>query len=849
MSEQGDKNKQLSPTICMLPVSSIAIHATGKMVRCHMSETEMGDVNNGSIIKQWDNQAFQDLRKAQRAGEWTHGCQNCQSKESRNVTSKRTHWQNLDVIDDRWADIDWDNNLTGNKLVHLDIAFNNLCNFKCRMCSSAYSNAWIGDEEKLKKRGFAAGGAGSPYVRTSSMFDRTKHTLSTEQLQELVDNGKDLRRVEILGGEPFLVPQFMEFLGMLRAAGLDRQIELMITTNGSVITEEHLEALEGFKYVNINLSLDATGDLFSYIRSAGIIDWQGITKKAELIRDWCDKPRTGVYKMNMNGTFMSINALNIKDFIEWIIKFYGWDKQRPVNTSKNRHSLEHRILVGPKTMHVQWLDQTTLKKCLEQINYLFDTYDFFREVNGVMPITEHRYLKDIKKLVEGLIEKPVSIVGDAKQGPKEFVKYTVELDDIRGVTLKQVAPEIYQSFKPFFDEYTVSKQDNFCYMPWHGLAVTANGNIKPCCQWHGSIGSASKDSIVSQYIESPKIIELRESFLRNERPAGCSSCWERENQIGKSRRIWFKEKFEEFLPVNKDYTLPVTKKNLGWTQMDINLSNVCNLKCRMCGSWASNQWFEEDVALSKINPAFKKENNPERQKIVQHELNDLIELLPHTTKLRRIDFKGGEPMLAKNHVEFLEELIRQGRNRYVTLQYTTNGTVVNPKILSTLQKFNKVRMMFSIEGTGNLYSYIRGGKYTIEQLEETMAMYNELPGIQIGFNVTIQGYNLLNLRELYNQLAEWSKKYKNVSNVDAFTTICNDPMYLSPMVLPPALRTQAVNQLHGIPDFAVLIRSLESNRIHETHWNTFKHFTDEVDKLRGESILDVVPEFKGYWNE
>jgi radical SAM protein with 4Fe4S-binding SPASM domain len=244
MSEQGDKNKQLSPTICMLPVSSIAIHATGKMIRCHMSETEMGDVNSGSIIKQWDNNAFQDLRKAQRDGEWTQGCQNCQSKEARNVTSKRVHWQNLDVIDDRWGDIDWDNNLTGNKLVHLDIAFNNLCNFKCRMCSSAYSNAWIGDEEKLKQRGFASGGAGSPYVRTSSMFDRTKHTLSTEQLQELVDNGKDLRRVEILGGEPFLVPQFMEFLGMLRKAGLDKQIELMITTNGSVITEDHLEKVK-----------------------------------------------------------------------------------------------------------------------------------------------------------------------------------------------------------------------------------------------------------------------------------------------------------------------------------------------------------------------------------------------------------------------------------------------------------------------------------------------------------------------------------------------------------------------------------------------------------------------------
>ena len=25
--------------------------------------------------------------------------------------------------------------------------------------------------------------------------------------------------------------------------------------------------------------------------------------------------------------------------------------------------------------------------------------------------------------------------------------------------------------------------------------------------------------------------------------------------------------------------------------LDIRFGNLCNLKCRMCGSWASNQWF------------------------------------------------------------------------------------------------------------------------------------------------------------------------------------------------------------------------------------------------------------------
>lgn len=850
MSEQGDKNKQLSPTICMLPVSSIAIHATGKMIRCHMSEEDMGDVEHGSIIKQWDNKKYQDLRKAQREGTWTNGCQNCQTKEKRNVTSKRLHWQNLDVIEDLWETIDWDNNLTGNDLVHLDIAFNNLCNFKCRMCSSAYSNAWIGDEEKLKKRGLPAGGAGSPYIRTSSMFDRTKHTLNTEQLQELVDHGKKLRRVEILGGEPFLVPQFMEFLAMLRKAGLDKQIELMITTNGSVITEKHLEALEGFKYVNINLSLDGTRGYFSYIRSAGAIDWEGIVEKAKLIKDWCDKPRTGVYKMNINGTFQAINALNVAEFIEWIIKFYGWDKKDPKQSSKNRHSLEHRILVGPKTMHVQWLSTETLQKSLDQVNYLIDKYPFFQgDANGKGAITEARYLRDIKKLLEGLIANPVKVEGLAKQGPKEFARYTRELDEIRGESLKELDPEIYSNYEIYFKEYEREQYESFCKMPWHGLAVSANDNIKPCCQFHGSLGTASKDGIVDRFVNSEKIIKIRQQFLDGQKPDECSSCWEREQLIGTSRRKWFNEKFTKGIPADYNYEAPVTKENLMWTQMDINLSNVCNLKCRMCGSWASNQWFEEDRLLAAINPKFEKENNPEKQVVIQQELDNLLETIRHMKHIQRIDFKGGEPMMAKNHVPFLEELIRRGHHEFITLQYTTNGTVVNPKILSTLKQFKNVRLMFSIEGTGELYSYIRGGKFTIDELENVIAMYNDLPNVEIGFNVTMQAYNLLNLKKLHAQLKQWENKFDKVSASNAFETICNSPMYLSPNVLPDKLRNIAITDLSGMPEFETISRSLATNKTHMVHWDTFKQFTKELDKIRGENVLDVIPELQEYWNE
>lgn len=385
-------------------------------------------------------------------------------------------------------------------------------------------------------------------------------------------------------------------------------------------------------------------------------------------------------------------------------------------------------------------------------------------------------------------------------------------------------------------------------MPWHGLAVAANGNIKPCCQWTGSMGKVGDTSLVEAFKAHPAIVNLRKQFLNNEQPKSCQSCWTREEQIGGSRRQWFEKRFMSTVPDDYQYTEKVD--DIQWTQMDINLSNVCNLKCRMCGSWASNSWFEEDLLLSKINNnELSREQNPERQTIRQHGLEDLKELIPYLKNLQRIDFKGGEPMMAKNHVEFLSLLIENKLNEDLTLQYTTNGTIVNPNILNALSKFKKVRIMFSIEGTGSLYSYIRGGKYTIDEMEETLSLYNGLDNVEIGFNVTVQAYNLLNLKDLYNKLYSWADKYSNVSANDAFTTICNAPMYLSPFVLPDKLRMRAKEELSGIKDFNTLIKNLDQNNIHEEHWDKFKKFTTELDMIRKANVLYHITELEEYWYE
>jgi MoaA/NifB/PqqE/SkfB family radical SAM enzyme len=382
-------------------------------------------------------------------------------------------------------------------------------------------------------------------------------------------------------------------------------------------------------------------------------------------------------------------------------------------------------------------------------------------------------------------------------------------------------------------------------MPWYGLTLAANGNVKPCCQLKTREREGDKqpksNSILDQY-NSPRIQEVRQSFLDGEEHQDCGSCWSREDTVGASRRTWFNDKFKKYVDTSIELTTNVEDPQ--WVQADINLSNVCNLKCRMCGSWASNAWFEEEEILRQIDRRYKRAR-PQQATLRQFGLSDLEEILPNLKNTARIDFKGGEPMLAKHHNQFLQWLIDEGLTK-INLFYTTNGTVRNPTILKMLSNFENVTISFSIEGTGSLYSYIRGGKYTIDDLEETIAQYNEMDNVKMCFNVSLQNYNVLDLHNIHALLQSFDAKYKNVSAKSAFTTVVNEPTYLSPLNIPEDIKNIVIDNLTGIPDFDNYVNKLKNRTFDENEWEVFCNFTADLDILRSETIKDIIPEFVPY---
>ena len=131
-------------------------------------------------------------------------------------------------------------------------------------------------------------------------------------------------------------------------------------------------------------------------------------------------------------------------------------------------------------------------------------------------------------------------------------------------------------------------KSNVCPLPWTHLEVDVNGGASPCCLYKGSIPGVKvyKQSLSS--IQQHEYMEkLRDKFRNGERPTECQSCWQEEDAGKTSKRqnsIYKMKKSLKHLTPNSEPELKF---------IDFKLGNVCNLKCRICGSWSSSKWAQE----------------------------------------------------------------------------------------------------------------------------------------------------------------------------------------------------------------------------------------------------------------
>jgi len=385
-----------------------------------------------------------------------------------------------------------------------------------------------------------------------------------------------------------------------------------------------------------------------------------------------------------------------------------------------------------------------------------------------------------------------------------------------------------------------------CLAPWFSIYI-GKRYVKPCCLWSTSIAPEkhlweSLEDIENMW-NSEDMKNIRQNFLKGDVPKQCANCLKRII----SRKIWLDKKIGEHVDEERIILEPPLKP----LQADFQLGSKCNLQCRTCGSWGSCNWTEDDAKLNEINPAFNRQSLPEYSLDVS-KFKDCKEMF---SDLVRFDFKGGEPMIQNSMIEMIENLVEWGNAPNIILAYVTNGSFINEKIVKLWSDFKEVRLIISVDGTYELFSYIRG--YAFEKLVKNLQIYDQIENLKGLYNVTVSVYNLLDIAKINDWLMTRTFKrfpcLTSGSQVGFDTNVMN-PSYLDVTILPKKYKqlalddTKKYNHSNILP-FAKWLESILDIPPNKEQLKLFVSFTKYMDKKKGTDFLSIKPEYKELFEE
>lgn len=416
-------------------------------------------------------------------------------------------------------------------------------------------------------------------------------------------------------------------------------------------------------------------------------------------------------------------------------------------------------------------------------------------------------------------------------------------------------------------------RETICTIPWNHMAIMQNGEYGICCQCIYTAGGRmitdnTPENILQTDIDSvrnhPTIVDLRRSMLAGEKHNLCKLCWDEEALGLQSKRIGHQllyPKTTQKIVDSTDRSGVIDTETFPLEYLDLRLGNLCNLKCRSCGAGDSSLWVEDVYNLGQkefrifgmpnsfeivnVNGVIKI-NSEQYQYYNTEQFKTAIEKsLPNVT---RIYFTGGEPLLNKKHYEILDYCIENNLAKNIVVEYNTNGTTLNPNLLSQWSHFHHVLICFSIDAMGQLAHYVRyPSKWDVVEKNMRLIDKCELNNITCTTNFTASMLNIKHLPEM----TEWfyEQNWRKFHNVLTWHRLVG-PNWLNIQVLPAEVKQQITNlyeeyyERSKIPNIKQHIQPLieymnerDSTRL---LMSTKLNIT-AVDKVRKQKLANYIP--------
>jgi sulfatase maturation enzyme AslB (radical SAM superfamily) len=220
---------------------------------------------------------------------------------------------------------------------------------------------------------------------------------------------------------------------------------------------------------------------------------------------------------------------------------------------------------------------------------------------------------------------------------------------------------------------------------------------------------------------------------------------------------------------------------------------------------------------------------------------------------------GGEPLFVPKYYELLQRIIDSGRAPEVTIQFNTNMLAVQDKVFDLWKHFKQVGINMSCDGVNEVNEYVRWpGKWSKweRNLQKVINWQKQMAPGQFVLQVhstmsSLTWLDLANLYEYTQTIDIWTKL--------PFLIAVNQPAYMDAVHLPDAIKQKgydaacAVLNNSNAQDWEKAKNQSLLDHVMNTprdpdKWEQFIDHTNRLDKVRNQTILDVIPEYKEYWH-
>lgn len=430
-------------------------------------------------------------------------------------------------------------------------------------------------------------------------------------------------------------------------------------------------------------------------------------------------------------------------------------------------------------------------------------------------------------------------------------------------------------------------KSKFCVVPFVQLNTRGKGDARVCCSIDGLNYGIPKDKTIDQvnagdYNSTTSVFNLGEDtiddlwnseFMRDfrmkmingEHIPNCEFCHRMESQgltskrVGKNKRFF--DKVEPLIQKYKEENGYVDVMPQWW---EIRLSTKCNLSCIMCTPGLSSmmykeysKWEREEKLLPTMQGSLDiaKESGEEYLSKSEFFKEQVMSNLQHAVYM---EFRGGEVFADKESIDFIRAITETKHAKNITLDISTNATLISDDVVDILNKFKGGVLRFSIDAYKDEDELIRYHTDWEEMVNCMKRCKNLKKGWRFLTQTTVQSANCTSLHKLVEFFDDFIQK----ENLDrfylGFTTVRGKDWMRHEMI-PNSLRNQAIKKLqnlktslhicinhknseHYVEAINMLISTLQAKEYdrNEDHIRA-RDFYEKLSELRGVDYFETFP--------